>query len=492
MFNLEQNRIPKILPFLFPEGLFSIRLFVYFLIAIAAGLIAFCIGYLPFPILVVIPIVIIAFFVVIATISFPILGFYILLILSYFNNFFLKTVPFPIGTTLDAMLLLLLIISLVKLIRNRDFKIFNHTIALFLLVWIAYCLIQFLNPWANSRMAWLVGIRMMGIYHIIPIVLALTIVNVKQVYHLVYFIIFLSVIASIYGLKQEYLGFSQMELNWLYADPTRFNLIVIWSRFRTFSVFSDPTTFGIVMAIGALMCIVFSLNSRLHKWIKMVLIGLAVIMILNMFYSGARTPFIILPFGIALLVIMRQKIKEIVILGFLLIAAIVWLSSSTTNNPLLARMKTAFYPIQDPSFQVRLENQNYIQPYILSHPIGGGIGSTGIIGQRFSPHTQLGNFPPDSFYVQIAVETGIIGLLLYLILMWVIFRHGASGYFKTDNPRFKTLYLSFIIVIFMITIANYPQQATLYAPINMIYYFVIGMIIRLNSFDGLNSKFTIT
>ena len=52
--------------------------------------------------------------------------------------------------------------------------------------------------------------------------------------------------------------------------------------------------------------------------------------------------------------------------------------------------------------RVRLENQRIIQPYIHSHPIGGGLGSTGIWGERFTPDSMLSSFAHDSGFVRIA------------------------------------------------------------------------------------------
>ncbi|MCP6423416.1 hypothetical protein NL463_29335, partial [Klebsiella pneumoniae] len=64
-------------------------------------------------------------------------------------------------------------------------------------------------------------------------------------------------------------------------------------------------------------------------------------------------------------------------------------------------------------------NQKRIQPYILSHPIGGGLGATGVWGVRFAPYSFLANFPPDSGYVRVAVELGWIGLGIFCTLMFV-------------------------------------------------------------------------
>jgi cell division protein FtsW (lipid II flippase) len=83
------------------------------------------------------------------------------------------------------------------------------------------------------------------------------------------------------------------------------------------------------------------------------------------------------------------------------------------------RMRTALNP-NDASFQVRLENQKKLRDYLNHHILGGGIGSAGYWGNRFSPGTFLANLALDSWYVRIAAETGYVGLVLYLIVIIVI------------------------------------------------------------------------
>src|SRR5690606_34942517 len=130
-----------------------------------------------------------------------------------------------------------------------------------------------------------------------------------------------------------------------------------------------------------------------------------------------------------------------------------------TNNPSLYIMRSAFQGTEDASMNVRLTNQERIQPYIQSHPFGWGIGSTGNWGAEFSPYTFIGTFAPDSEYVRIAIELGWIGLLLFCTLLFFILKSGIDNYFKVDNSRIKTYYLGVLTVTFMTIVAMYPQEA---------------------------------
>ena len=80
------------------------------------------------------------------------------------------------------------------------------------------------------------------------------------------------------------------------------------------------------------------------------------------------------------------------------------------------RLRTALDP-NDASLLVRLENQKKLSTYLASRPFGGGIGSAGNWGLRFSPNSFLAQTPTDSWFVKIWAETGMVGLTLHLLIL---------------------------------------------------------------------------
>ena len=68
---------------------------------------------------------------------------------------------------------------------------------------------------------------------------------------------------------------------------------------------------------------------------------------------------------------------------------------------MIRRMRTAFKPTEDASFNVRIENQKIIAQYLKKHPMGAGIG-----GHITTPRWENDQYidyriPPDSFYPKI-------------------------------------------------------------------------------------------
>ena len=156
-----------------------------------------------------------------------------------------------------------------------------------------------------------------------------------------------------------------------------------------------------------------------------------------------------------------------------LLAVLVYMPTSNVN---LFRFQSAFKPSNDASYNVRAINQKRIQPYILSHPMGGGLGSTGVWGQRFTPGTYLASFPPDSGYVRVAVEEGWLGLLIFCIYIFVIMLVGIRNYFQIEDRELKTYCLAMTLIIFAYNLANFPQEALVQYPSNILFYLWAALI----------------
>ncbi len=132
---------------------------------------------------------------------------------------------------------------------------------------------------------------------------------------------------------------------------------------------------------------------------------------------------------------------------------------------------------------LRLNNQKKIQPYIQSHPFGGGLGSCGVWGKRFNPDSELAKFPHDSSFVRMGVELGWIGLILYTLFHYVVLRTGLYYFIRCRDPFIKSLYAAITTWLFMLAVACYFQEAILQLPMNVIYNVLLAMLVTLKNFD---------
>ncbi|MEM9822726.1 MAG: O-antigen ligase family protein [Bacteroidota bacterium] len=451
------------------------------LCALAVG-IAYIVSVLGLKYSMALPILIIAIPLIGACLLDQSIGLVLILITAFGIGLASKYAELPFGILLDALLILLFIGMLLNQIRFRVSGYAKSPISVLIFIWVIYNIIQVLNPSAGSQLAWIFTVRSMAILILLYFVACYAFRTERIIMRTLKLIIGLTFISALYGLKQEYFGFTDAELVWLYSDPERIRLIHQWSRLRIFSFFSDPTNFGILLSYMCTFCLILMTGpfSNLRK----IILGVAAVsMILAMAYAGSRTPFVLMPFGLVIFALMSMNRKVIAILGIFMVLGTGMVLKST-NSAVIYRIQSAFLLSKsDDTMRVRLENQKIIQPFIHRHPFGGGLGSTGIWGKRFTPDSLLSSFAHDSGFVRVAVELGWIGLTIYCLFLYLVLRTSIYYYFRVRNPKIKVIYLSLTVVFFQLTLANYPQEAMTILPTSIIFYILLAVLVKLKDFD---------
>ena len=148
--------------------------------------------------------------------------------------------------------------------------------------------------------------------------------------------------------------------------------------------------------------------------------------IYGMMISGTRGAIAVPAMGGIMFLILRKNIPILIAGAIMGLGVFVFFKYTMigNNNQQIRRMRTAFDP-NDASLQVRLANQRKLSNYLASRPFGGGIGSTGNWGQRFTPNTFLANTATDSWFVAIWADMGIVGLYLHLFILFFVLITGA-------------------------------------------------------------------
>ncbi len=408
-------------------------------------------------------------------IRYPHFGILFYLILAYFIMFISGFgIDFPLGTLMDGTLGLLLLGFFINQKYHPNWIIFKDSITAIILIWIAYNVFQVANPFSESRLAWVYTIRSVAAVMFAYFIFNYQIKSVSFIRLIIKVWLFLSFIAALYALKQEYIGFFPYEQRALDSNPLLQSLLYIDGHWRKNSIFSDPVAFAYNMAASSILCICLIVGPT-SKRIKLLLGALAMLFLFVMLFSGTRAAYILLPSAMLLFAILKfnkQMLIFISVFGVIMMGLI----NMPTSNTNLVRFQTAFRPSNDASYNVRAQNQKRIQPYIVSHPIGGGLGATGVWGVRFAPSSFLAQFPPDSGYIRVAVELGWIGLILICCLMFLVLKTGINNYFKIQDPELKTYCLAMVLIIFALNIGNFPQEAIVQFPLNVYFYMFIAII----------------
>jgi hypothetical protein len=196
----------------------------------------------------------------------------------------------PIGLLLDLLILVSTVGILLRQIKERDWSFIRHPLSTMVAVWLYFNIMQVLNPWAESKMAWLYTVRSVAISLFVYFIgLYAFQKNRKGLFNILKFIIAICFAGALYGLKQQYMGFSAQETAWIMADKERFELYYQWGMLRIPSFCYDPTTFGILMACFALFCIALLVSGQLSKPRKLLLAVMGGCALWAMAFTGTRT-----------------------------------------------------------------------------------------------------------------------------------------------------------------------------------------------------------
>lgn len=393
---------------------FALMAIVYAML-IAGVHVGFAIAFMP-----------IAIAVVLAVLKKPFLGFVLLFLLNYFIIPIINyTGTEGLSLVMDILIVYLLITVAINHIFIPDpdgvakFNPFNGLLVASL-IWIAYCSLELLNPSAMLQ-AWFLSRATIFYIFIISLVTFLLVDSFKKVQTILMILSVLTIIGVIKGLTQKYVGFDPVERFLLNTSLRKTHMLATGVRY--FSIFASAGVFGAIMGQSFVIFLIASIYTKSKgKRIYFLIVALAAVY--SMFISGTRGALAVPFVGMCLFVLLSRNMKLIIPSSALLISAYVFLAMTTIgqSNHTIRRMRTVFEP-NEPSLMVRLENQRLLAGYLQHRPFGEGLGLSGVENQSVS-HRFTTTVPTDSWYVKIWVETGIIGLILYICLFIYIVLHG--------------------------------------------------------------------
>jgi len=402
---------------------------------------------------------------------------------AYFIIFFITLIntTFPLGTLMDGMLAILILAFFINQKYNRNYWIFKNPISYILFIWITYNVLQFFNPVAASKLAWLYTIRNVALVMLSYYIFTYYINSVKFLKTIIIFWLSLSVLGALWAIKQEYFGFFAFEQKNQY-DQLYINLNFIDGKWRKNSIFSDPVSFSYNMVAATLLCL--GLITGPYKLKYKVILGVLIILFCTVLtYSGTRGAYVLIPAAFLLFVVLKLN-RTLISLTIPAAIGFMILINMPTSNSTLRRFQTAFTPNDDASYNVRKLNQKKVQPFIQTHPFGGGLGGSGVWGVRFAPNSFLAQFPPDSGYVRVAMELGWVGLLLICSIMFTALYVGIKNYFSIRDPELRAICLAMILIVFAMSLGNYPQEAIVQYPLSIYFYLVLAIITLTKIFDN--------
>lgn len=382
----------------------------------------------------------------------------IITVLSF--NFFVlgigRYVPMTWGLLMDGLMVLMYSALFFKAFKIKvPWDKAKSQLTILVSVWFCYIVFQIVNPEAVSVAAWFYAMRGLALYQWLFVPLIFILFS-KQRDLKLFFRIWgtLSLLATIKGMQQQIFGPDPWEQAWLDAggDLTH----VLFGKLRVFSFYSDAGQFGAAQGHTGVVFGVLTLFAKDKKF-RIFCAVVALAGLWGMMISGTRGAIAVPAMGGIMFIIVRKHIPSIVMGALLGIGVYVFFVHTTLlqNNDQVRRMRSAFDP-NDASLQMRKINQAKLAGYLASRPLGGGVGSTGNWGQRFSPSTFLANTATDSWFVAIWADTGIVGLYLHLFILFFILITGAYNVmFKIRDDWLKGQITALVCGMAGIMMASY-------------------------------------
>ncbi|MDR2918220.1 MAG: O-antigen ligase family protein [Tannerella sp.] len=385
--------------------------------------------------------------------------YFTIFILNYFVMGLNRYIPaIPGGVIIDGSLLLLLIILLFQSTYKRiPWKYSFNGWTLVSVIWMIYCYCCLWNPESVSKGAWFTAIRGMAFYMlIVAILVPLIIMNYKQMKAFVIVWGVLIFFAAAKAYIQKNVGFDDAEWRWLMERGGTTHLLATGTRY--FSFFTDASNFGTGLAFAA---VVFLITSFFEKgWVRIYYWFVVVAAIYGMVVSGTRTAMAIPFFSFVLYaaICRNWKVSTFIISLMVVIFCFFKFTYIGQGHPDIRRMRSAF-DSNNASKNVRVENQKLIRTYMADKPFGVGLGLGGVRAQEYTPDSYIAKIPTDSWFVSVWVETGIVGLTLYLLLMFSCIGYGVYLIvFKLKNRQLKAYVSSFTVGIFAMLLASSSNE----------------------------------
>ena len=211
---------------------------------------------------------------------------------------------------------------------------------------------------------------------------------------------------------------------------------------------------------------------------RLLYFAIALLNFYGLMLSGSRGPLAIVGIGGIVFLIMVRNSRLTVIGSIVGLFGYIFLRFSTllNSNYNIYRLRTAFNS-NDASLLVRKAKEEVLSQYLADKPFGGGVGSAGNWGERFAPGTFLADTPTDGVFSRIWMETGIVGLVLFIVLL--IFFVVRMGYRLWGLPegRIRQTLIGFYAGYCGLIFSSYVGENMTQVPLSTVVYAVPGLII---------------
>ena len=337
--------------------------------------------------------------------------------------------------------------------------------------------LQLVNAETISREAWFYAMRGQALYIVLIVPLTYLVFNrPKDFETFIILCAWFTLLAVLKGIMQKHIGVDYAEKQWLNKPGNR-STHILFGQLRVFSFFSDAGTYGGTMGYFGVLFAILGIHEPAKRK-KLFYYFVAFASLYAMMISGTRSAIAVPLVGFVIYTFLTKKFKIMILVGSIIFTVFFLLKYTNVGqgNYDVRRMRSAFAD-NNASLNVRLENRKMFGEYLKNRPFGGGVGSAGNWGMRFTPGTFLADTATDGWYIQLWAEQGIVGLTFYLIMIfYVVLKSSFLIFFRLKKPENIFKAIAFTSGMFGLMVSSYSASSLGQMP-NTIIVFVAACII---------------
>ncbi|NLX02283.1 MAG: hypothetical protein GXY40_07110 [Syntrophomonadaceae bacterium] len=377
---------------------------------------------------------------------------------------FLPFLPATLAVGLVALTVLSYIIKLFN--GQASFNLTPLALYLFIFALVLVFAVVFSATPQSSLKTGVVWLLYLALY---PVIIN-TVKEKRFLYLLLFLLVVSATLQSLYGIYQYGAGLFIDTEGW--TDPELFADI----KTRVIGTLDNPNILAQYLELVIPLSLALFWTTR-HWAKKMVFMTCTIIMTLCMLLTYSRAGWIALALSILVFGLLRDR--KVVLLGALALLVAVYYLPGTFMNRLSSIGNMGESSIMYRTFVWK--SALYMLKDFWFSGVGLGTNAFSAIYNQFYMREGVFAFHTHNLYLQLWIETGILGLLSFLTVVFVNIKHALSALLQTHNIVIKAILASFLAGLSGFLFHGLMEHSFYNFKILLLFWTVIALIMAMHN-----------
>ncbi len=372
---------------------------------------------------------------------------------------------------------------------RRPFQALDILIIAFL----SLAFLQIFNPNVPSIFVGLEGFRLLA-FQCLGYFAAILLVKTKEDIKAVMTVILIaSTIVALYAIKQ-YFWPSWWDLRIIDMTTASAATFTSSGRMRAFSTLPSAAHLSMLLVLSVLISLFFIIQGIKRRICIFFLFPL----LFSFSLTIVRAGWVALGVGLATSVFFairqrRRKTAFMVVLASVIAVMLIFrlLPSLREMSEIYTALTSLRHVTQEYHWQGRVISwRRYLLPSVILNPLGYGTGAAA--DNLHHAFTGYRTFTSHSTYLKIALELGVLGLLLFIAISWKIIRIGLSTFSKIQDDFLRGTTVTILSFFAAFLVGGIVGPFTDTYPTNLYLWFLLGLLTKIKNIDAKHANLATT